>query len=189
MIFHETNLKGVWVIALEPRLDERGFFVRTYCDQEFAANRLNTRWPQSNHTLTREKGAIRGLHFQAEPHPEIKTVRCIRGAIFDVVVDVRPNSLTFGRWEAFELTAKNQTVLYIGAGFAHGFQTLEPDSEVLYQMSESYHSDLSRGVRYDDPAMGIRWPLPVTTLSERDSALPLLAELAAKKSGPETMVD
>jgi len=183
MLFRETSLEGLWLITLEPRLDERGFFVRTYCDEEFAARGLNTRWPQANHTLTRDKGAIRGLHFQAEPHAEIKTVRCVRGAVFDVAVDVRPNSPTFGRWEAVELTPTNNKVLYIGAGFAHGFQTLEPDSEVLYQMSDSYHPDLSRGIRCDDPAIGIRWPLPVTTVSDRDRGLPLLAELVPKNSG------
>jgi len=177
MQFRESNLKGLWLITLEPRLDERGFFVRTYCDEEFAAHGLNTRWPQSNHTLTRDKGAIRGLHFQAEPYPEIKTVRCIRGAIYDVAVDVRSNSPTFGRWEGFELTASNNRILYIGAGFAHGFQTLEPDSEVLYQMSESYRPELSRGVRYDDPPIGIRWPLAMTVISERDRGLPRLADL------------
>jgi dTDP-4-dehydrorhamnose 3,5-epimerase len=177
MLFRETNLKGLWLITLEPRLDERGFFVRTYCDKEFAARGLNTRWPQSNHTLTRDKGAIRGLHFQAEPHPEIKTVRCIRGAIYDVAVDVRPNSPTFSRWEAFELTSANNDVLYIGAGFAHGFQVLEPDSEVLYQMSDVYYPELARGVWYDDPAIRINWPLPVATISERDRNLPMLSEI------------
>jgi dTDP-4-dehydrorhamnose 3,5-epimerase len=177
MKFSETNLKGLWLITLEPLMDERGFFVRTYCDEEFGTQGLNTKWRQLNHTLTRDKGAIRGLHFQAEPHPEIKTVRCIRGAIYDVAVDVRPASPSFGCWEAFELTPANNRVLYIGAGFAHGFQTLESDSEVLYQMSECYYSDLSRGVRSDDPALGIPWPLPVTTVSERDRGLPLLSQL------------
>jgi dTDP-4-dehydrorhamnose 3,5-epimerase len=189
MIFRESNLKGLWLVTLEPRLDERGFFVRTYCDEEFSKQGLNTHWPQSNHTLTRDKGAIRGLHFQAQPHPEIKTVRCVRGAIFDVAVDVRPTSPTFGRWEAFELTPTNNQVLYIGAGFAHGFQTLEPNSEVLYQMSDSYYSDLSGGVRYDDPEIRIRWPFLVTIVSERDRGLPLLAELPLKNSGPEKKVD
>ena len=122
MQFRETRLKGVWLITLEPRIDERGFFMRTYCEEEFAAQSLNTHWPQCNHTLTRDKGSVRGLHYQAEPRPEIKTVRCVRGSIFDVVVDLRPESATCGKWERFELSSVRNQMIYIGAGFAHGFQ-------------------------------------------------------------------
>jgi dTDP-4-dehydrorhamnose 3,5-epimerase len=180
MIFTETRLKGTWVIKLEPRVDERGFLVRTYCENEFAAHSLNTRWPQCNLTLTKEKGMIRGMHFQADPRPEIKLVRCTRGAIYDVVVDVRPNSSTFGHWAAFELSPAKSEMLYIGAGFAHGFQTLEGDSEVFYQMSDFYVPDLARGIRWNDPKVGIEWPLANPVLSERDQLLPVLSELKAQ---------
>ncbi len=191
MIFRESRLKGVWAITLEPHRDERGWFVRTFCENEFAAHALNTRWPQCNQTLTRARGAIRGLHFQEEPHPEIKLVRCLRGAIFDVVVDMRPDSGTYGQWEAFELSPAHEKMLYIGPGFAHGFQTLEPDSEVFYQMSDFFFPGLATGVRWDDPALGIRWPLPVSVISERDLKLPLFFDLAAarKSSGLTEKLD
>ena len=167
------------LILLTPRRfsDARGYFEETYNEATFRAAGISTHFVQDNQSYSAVPGTIRGLHFQAEPHPEIKTVRCMRGAIYDVAVDVRPSSPTFGRWEAFELSASNNKVLYIGAGFAHGFQVLEPDSEVLYQMSESYYPELSRGVRYDDPAMGIRWPLAVTMVSERDRNLTLLCAM------------
>src|SRR5690242_16911918 len=138
MKFSPTTLPGVWLIDLEPRTDERGFLARTYCDQEFSAHGLNTRWPQCNLTLTKQRGMVRGMHFQAEPKPEIKLVRCAVGAIYDVVVDVRRDSPSFGRWEAFELTGENRRMVYVPAGFAHGFQCLKDNSEVFYQMSEFY---------------------------------------------------
>jgi dTDP-4-dehydrorhamnose 3,5-epimerase len=176
MIFRKTRLKGVWRIQLEPRSDERGYFVRTYCEREFAENGLNTCWRQCNLTLTKLKGMVRGLHFQAEPHPEIKLVRCTTGAIYDVVVDVRPDSSTYGQWEGFELTPATGEMLYISAGFAHGFQTLQDDSMVFYQMSDFYFPELARGIRWNDPALGIIWPLESTGLSPRDQTLPFLAE-------------
>ncbi len=177
MKFHPTTLAGLWCIELEPRGDERGFLARTYCDKEFAAAGLNTRWPQCNLTLTRQAGAVRGMHFQAEPHPEIKLIRCAAGAIFDVLVDVRPDSPTFGRWEGFELTARNGRQLYVPGGFAHGFQCLTEDCEVFYQMSAEYIAELARGLRHDDPQVGIRWPREVAQVSARDAGLPSLAEL------------
>ena len=180
MRFTPTKLEGVWLIELEPRTDERGFFARTFCEQQFAAQGLNTRWPQGNLTRTCQRGGIRGLHWQAEPKPEVKLVRCSAGAIWDVVVDVRRGSPTFGGWEAFELTADNGHQLYIPAGFAHGFQCLADYSEVAYLMGEFYVPELARGLRWDDPAVGIAWPLPDPVLSERDRQLPLLAKLAAK---------
>ena len=179
MMFHETTLAGLWRVELEPRGDERGFLARTYCEREFAAAGLNTRWPQCNLTLTRQSGAIRGMHFQAEPQPEIKLIRCAAGAIYDVLVDVRPDSPTFGRWEGFDLTARNHLQLYVPGGFAHGFQCLSEDCEVFYQMSAEYVSDLARGLRHDDPEIAIRWPLPTTQVSARDSGLPSLKELFA----------
>ncbi|HZL14013.1 MAG TPA: dTDP-4-dehydrorhamnose 3,5-epimerase [Verrucomicrobiae bacterium] len=177
MKFSRTSLAELWLIELEPREDERGFFARTFCEKEFAEHGLNTRWPQCNLTLTKKRSAIRGMHFQAEPKPEIKLVRCVAGKIFDVVVDVRRDSPTFGKWEGFELSAENHRQLYVPAGFAHGFQCLSENSEVFYQMSEFYFPELARGVRWNDPAIGIRWPLPDASLSERDRQLPLLAEL------------
>jgi len=175
--FSQTNLAGLWRLELELREDERGFLARTFCEQEFTAHGLNTRWPQCNLTLTKQRGTIRGMHYQAEPKPEIKLIRCAAGAIFDVLVDVRPGSPTFGQWEGFELTAQNRRSLYVPGGFAHGFQCLTDNCEVFYQMSEFYHADLARGLRFDDPKVGITWPVANSTLSERDRSLPLLAEL------------
>ena len=177
MKFSRTTLPGLWLIELELREDERGFLARTYCEKEFAALGLNTRWPQCNLTLTKKRGAIRGMHFQAEPKPEIKLIRCAAGKIFDVLVDVRRNSPTFGKWEGFELSAENRRQLYVPGGFAHGFQCLADNCEVFYQMSESYFPELARGLWWNDPAVGIGWPLPEATLSERDQKLPLLADL------------
>ena len=177
MKFSQARLPGVWVIDLERRTDERGFFARTYCDEEFAAHGLNTRWPQANTSFTRRRGFIRGMHFQAEPHPEIKVVRCTAGAIYDVVVDVRSGLPSFGQWEGFELTAENRRSLYIPAGFAHGFQCLVEGCEVAYLMSDYYVAELARGVRWNDPAIGLQWPSRDAAVSERDAKLPLLAEL------------
>lgn len=177
MKFIPARLPDVWMIELDLREDERGFLARTFCEDEFARYGLNTRWPQCNLTLTRRTGSIRGLHFQAPPKPEIKLIRCAVGRVFDVLVDVRPKSPTFGKWEAFELTARNRRMLYVPEGLAHGFQCLEDNCELFYQMSESYVPELARGVRWNDPAIGIEWPLPMADVSERDRQLPLLAEL------------
>ena len=176
MKFSPARLPGVWVIDLELRTDERGFFARTYCDEEFTTHGLNAHWPQANTSFTSGRGLIRGLHFQAEPHPEVKVVRCTAGAIFDVVVDVRPAAPTFGKWEGFELTSENRRALYIPAGFAHGFQCLVDSCEVTYLMSERYLPELARGIRWNDPAIGVAWPMSEQRLSARDAALPLLKE-------------
>jgi dTDP-4-dehydrorhamnose 3,5-epimerase len=176
MKFSKTSLAGLWIIDLELREDERGFLARTFCENEFTEHGLNIRWPQCNLTLTKKRGVIRGMHFQSSPRPEIKLVRCAAGAIFDVAVDVRPNSPTFGKYEGFELSAQNRRMLYIPGGFAHGFQCLADNSEVFYQMSEFFFADLSRGVRWNDSTVAIKWPLPDPALSERDRNLPLLAE-------------
>ncbi len=175
MRFIPSDLSGVWLIELEPRSDDRGFFARTYCEQEFAARGLGTHWPQTNLTRTLHRGMVRGMHWQADPRPEVKLVRCSAGAIWDVVVDVRPKSPTYGRWEAFELTADNGRQLYIPGGFAHGFQCLADGSEVAYMMGESYVPELARGLRWDAPEVGIAWPLPDPFLSERDRGLPGLS--------------
>lgn len=179
MKFQKTALAGVWLIELEPRSDERGFFARTYCAREFVAHRLNTHWPQCNLTLTRHRGAVRGMHFQAEPHAETKLIRCAAGAVYDVVVDLRPSSPSFGQWAGFELSAQNHQQLYVPGGFAHGFQCLHDCCELFYQMSEEYVPELTRGLRHDDPAVGIRWPQPITQISERDRNLPELATVRA----------
>jgi len=177
MKFAPTSLAGLRVIELELREDERGFLARTFCEREFAAQGLNTRWPQCNLTRTKRRGMIRGMHFQAAPGPEIKLIRCAAGAIFDVLVDVRRDSPTFGKWAGFELSAANHRTLYVPGGFAHGFQCLADDCEVFYQMSEFFIPELARGLRWNDPAVNILWPLPNPELSERDRHLPLLAEL------------
>jgi dTDP-4-dehydrorhamnose 3,5-epimerase len=177
MKFSKTTLPGVWLIELEPRQDERGFLARTYCSKEFADHGLNTQWPQCNLTLTKQRGMLRGMHFQAEPKPEIKLIRCAVGAVFDVLVDVRRDSPAFGRWEGFELTGDNRRTLYVPGGIAHGFQCLTDKCEVYYQMSEFYVADLARGIRWDDPQVGIQWPLPKPIVSERDRHLPLLEEM------------
>jgi dTDP-4-dehydrorhamnose 3,5-epimerase len=178
MKFARTTLPGAWVIELEPREDERGFLARTFCENEFADHGLNTRWPQCNLTLTRKRGIIRGMHYQAEPKAEIKLIRCSAGAVYDVLVDIRRDSPMFGKWEAFDLTSSNRRTLYVPGGIAHGFQCLQDNSELFYQMSEVYFPDLARGIRWDDPAVGITWPLPEPLISERDRNLPLLSAIA-----------
>ena len=178
MKFTRAGFDGVWLIEPEPHKDDRGFFARTYCDQEFTARGLNTQWVQQNHTRTQGVGSVRGMHWQANPKPEIKLVRCLVGRVLDVVVDVRLDSPTFGHWHCVELSADNMRALYISAGFAHGFQCLEESCELFYLMSEFYHADLARGLKCDDPELGITWPFPVIGLSPRDAALPLLQELS-----------
>ena len=177
MKFHATSLGGVWLIDLETRQDARGFLARTYCESEFAARGLNTIWPQCNLTMTKKRGMLRGLHYQAEPKPEIKLIRCSAGAIWDVLVDARPDSAGFGKWEAFELSAKNHRQLYVPGGYAHGMQCLTDNCEVFYQMSESYAPALARGFRWNDPTLNIPWPVAHPEVSERDLHLPLFPAL------------
>lgn len=179
-----SALPGLWVIDVDKHGDERGFFARTYCETEFLAHGLNVRWPQCNLTATLRRGMLRGLHFQAEPKPETKLVRCTAGSIYDVVVDVRHGSPTFGQWRGFELAAESCRILYVPAGFAHGFQCLADDCQVFYQMSESYDPALSRGVRWDDPGIHVEWPLPAPLVSPRDSALPTLDALQQAELTP-----
>jgi dTDP-4-dehydrorhamnose 3,5-epimerase len=168
------ELPGVYMVYLERIEDQRGSFARTFCQREFAAHGLDPVVAQCNVSCNRSKGTLRGLHYQLPPAGEAKLVRCLRGAIYDVAVDLRPSSPHFGRWCAAELTGENDAMLYISKGFGHGFQTLQDDTEVFYQMSEFYVAALSRGVCYDDPAIGVRWPLPVTVLSEPDRLRPCL---------------
>jgi dTDP-4-dehydrorhamnose 3,5-epimerase len=173
MKWRETKLEGVWQVQLERAEDERGWFARTYCEEEFRARGLNATWPHINLSSTRQRGTLRGLHYQAAPKSETKYLRCLTGAVFDVVVDLRPNSPTRGHWAAFELSADTGLGLYIPAGCAHGFQTLTHDTLLLYQMSEGYDPHLARGVRWDDPTLRIDWPIAAPLLSERDRGLPL----------------
>ena len=179
MIFEETRLAGAWVIEPECMEDERGFFARTWCRREFAERGLSTEVAQCSISHNRKKGTLRGMHYQAPPHAEVRLVRCTRGAIYDVIIDLRPGSPTYRRWIAEELTAGNRRMLYIPQGFAHGFQTLVDDTEVFYQMSEFYHPESARGIRWDDPAIGINWPHRQVILSDKDATLPTLQELDA----------
>lgn len=172
MIFKETMLAGVVEIHLDPLSDERGFFARSWCEKEFELRGLNPRLAQCNVSFNVRKGTLRGIHYQAEPYPEAKIVRCTQGAIYDVAVDLRPQSATFRRWVAAVLTAENRRMLYIPEGCAHGLLTLMDNTEVFYQMSEFYHPELARGVRFDDPAFGIDWPEKIEVISERDRNCP-----------------
>lgn len=174
MIITKLPLAGALLIDPEPIEDERGFFARVWDGEILAADGCRTEIRQCSTSYNRDKGTVRGLHGQGEPHPECKIVRCIRGAIFDVIVDARPESVTYGRWHGVELSADNRRAVYIPAGFAHGFQTLADDSEVFYMMTTPYHPESQYGFRYDDPAIGIDWPLPVTSVSERDQGFPPL---------------
>lgn len=174
MIFAELALPGVWLVRPERRTDARGFFARTFCADAFAAAGLPTAWAQCNVSFNARAGTLRGLHWQAEPHPEGKLIRCVAGAIFDVVADVRNGSATRGRWVGVILSAASGEALYIPPGLAHGFQALRDASEIFYQMTERYHAGLASGVRWDSPALGIDWPLPEPLVSDRDAALPVL---------------
>jgi dTDP-4-dehydrorhamnose 3,5-epimerase len=173
MIFRETRLKGAFIIEPERLEDERGFFARTFCLEEFKAHGIHFQVVQCNISFNKKKGTLRGMHYQIAPYEEAKLVRCTRGAIYDVIIDLRPESPTFKQWIAVELTAENHQMLYVPEGFAHGFQTLEDNTEVFYQMSEFYHPECVRGVRWDDPAFGIEWP-PVEQriISPKDQEYP-----------------
>ena len=168
MKFQELALSGAFVLDPERLEDERGFFARTWCREEFAARGLVGTIAQCSLSFNRRKGTLRGMHYQAAPHEETKIVRCTMGAVYDVIVDLRPDSPTRKKWVGLELTAENRRMLYVPEGFAHGFQTIEDDTEVFYQMSESYHSESARGVRWNDAAFDIRWPQTPQVMSERD---------------------
>ena len=179
MIFRETALKGAYVIELEPFSDERGQFARSWCREEFARQGLPTELAQGNVSINTTRGTIRGMHYQLAPHEEIKLMRCVRGAIYDVIVDVRPGSPTFHQWIGVELTPTAFRMLYVPAGFAHGFQTLADDTEVNYLVSAPYVPDAARGLRYNDPQLAIDWPLPMSRISKQDSAWPLVEKADA----------
>lgn len=172
MRFTETPLGGAFLIDLEPVEDERGFFARTYCEEEFRSRGLDSRIAQCSMAFSRRRGTVRGMHYQREPYAEVKLVRCTRGGVYDVIIDLRPHSPTFRHCFAAELTAANRRMLYIPTGFAHGYQTLEDATEITYQMSTPYHPEAAAGVRWDDPAFGVRWPLAVSVIAERDLSYP-----------------
>jgi dTDP-4-dehydrorhamnose 3,5-epimerase len=172
VIRRDTTIPGAFVLEPEPRADARGFFARTWCRREFEAMGLEPRLAQCSVSYNQRAGTLRGMHFQAAPHGEAKVVRCTAGAVFDVVLDLRPDSPAYLRWFGTELSAENRLSLYVPEGVAHGFQTLADGAEVFYQISEEFFPDLARGVRWDDPAFGIRWPLPDPVLSPRDRGYP-----------------
>lgn len=178
MIFTPTPLPGAFVIDIEPHVDERGFFARTLCADEFARHVLNPCFVQQSVSWNPRAGTLRGMHYQAVPHAEEKLVRVTRGAVFDVIVDLRRGSPAFGRWFGLELSADNRRQLYIPQGVAHGFQTLQPETEVSYAMTVAFRSESARGLRWDDPALGIVWPeCAVRTISAKDRALPFLKDM------------
>lgn len=169
MIFTETRITGAYRVEPERYADERGFFARTWCREEFKAHGLTAELAQCSVSYNHRKGTLRGMHYQAAPHAETKLVRCTQGAIYDVVLDLRPDSPTFRQWEAFELSAENRRALYLPEGCAHGFQTLTDGAEVFYQISAEYCPESARGVRWNDPVFAIRWPLPVSIISAKDT--------------------
>jgi dTDP-4-dehydrorhamnose 3,5-epimerase len=158
MKFIETKLKGAYIIEIDRIEDDRGFFARSWCQKEFTERGLNPNLVQCNISFNHKKGTLRGMHYQIKPHEEAKLVRCTQGAIYDVIIDIRMESPTFKEWVAVELTAENRKMLYIPEGMAHGLQTLEDNTEVFYQMSDFYHPDSARGIRWNDPAFQIKWP-------------------------------
>ena len=173
MIFVETEFKGAFVVELEPRSDERGFFARTWCQREYQEHGLATNIVQSNLSFSRKAGTLRGMHYQVAPYEETKLIRCTKGAIYDVIIDLRPISSTYMQWSAFELTEENYRMLYVPKGFANGFQTLIDDVELFYHVSQFYSPESERGVRWNDPHFGVKWPdVPVRTMSEKDRNWP-----------------
>ena len=172
MIFNETKLKGVFIIEPERIEDERGFFARAFCRKEFLTHGLDFKIVQCSISHNKLKGTLRGMHYQVAPKAESKIVRCTKGAIYDVVIDLRPDSPTYCQWISVELTSDNRRMIYVPEGFAHGFQTLENDTEVFYQMNEVYAPECAKGVRWDDPAFGIKWPIFKKIISNKDCKYP-----------------
>lgn len=174
MVFKETAVNGAYLVELDPRGDIRGFFARAWCSKEFGTQGLRPNMVQANTSFNKYKGTLRGLHYQTHPKPEAKFMRCIRGRIYDVLVDLRPESPSFKKWVGVDLTAENRLALYIPEQCAHGYLALEDNSEVLYLVSELYSPECERGIRYDDPAIKIDWPISIEHISEKDLAWPLL---------------
>jgi dTDP-4-dehydrorhamnose 3,5-epimerase len=176
MIFSPTPLKGSYVIDLEPFFDDRGWFTRFYCKDEFRQIEHDKEWVQMNHSMTYKKGAVRGMHFQLAPYREIKMVRCIAGAVYDVIIDLRRGSESFLKWFGIELSAQNKKMIYIPEGFAHGFQCISDNCELIYHHTEFYKPGLEGGIMFKDPAIGIKWPLDVSLVSKRDESHPFIDE-------------
>ncbi len=172
MKFIKTDLKGAYIIELEASEDERGYFARTFCRREFAEQGLNYEVAQCSISYNARRGTLRGMHYQVEPHREVKLVHCVGGSLYDVIVDLRPESDTYCRWIGVELSPLKRRLIYVPEGFAHGFQTLEDNTTVYYQISEFYAPQSARGVRWDDPAFGIKWPLSDPIISEKDRLMP-----------------
>ena len=172
MKLQETPLPGAYIVELDAKEDQRGYFARTYCRKEFSAAGLHFEVVQCNISNNLRKGTLRGMHYQVDPAAEIKLVQCVSGSLYDVIIDLRPESKTYCRWFGLELSAANRRLLYIPQGFAHGFQTLEKNSTIYYLMSEYYAAQYSRGVRWDDPAFSIKWPLSDPIMTEKDRLLP-----------------
>jgi len=173
MTFTETKLRGAYIIEVQKFEDNRGFFGRTFCQKEFKDHGLNPNVAQANVSFNKKKGTLRGMHYQAAPYGEIKLVRCTRGAIYDVIIDVRPDSPTYKQWVGVPLKEDTFTMLYVPEGFAHGFETLDDETEVIYQVSQFYTPGSERGIRYDDPVFRIDWPLEVQVISDKDGSWPV----------------
>ena len=174
MIFNPTKLAGAFTIDVQPFEDDRGFFTRTFSEEEFIEHGLAKHFVQANHSGTKGRGVIRGMHFQNSPHCEVKLVKCVQGAIFDVIVDIRAGSPTFLQWFGAELSAENKRMMYVPEGFAHGFQSLTDYSEITYMVSAFYNKESEGGVRYDDAKVNIEWPLPVSLVSDKDQKIPYI---------------
>ena len=172
MEFLKTKFENAFLINFTSHTDERGSFFRFYCQNEFKENSININWIQMNHSINKEKGTIRGLHFQVEPYSEIKLVRCIKGSVFDVIVDLRKDSDTYLQWQSFELSSKNCNAILIPKGFAHGFQTLEKNSELIYLHSEYYNKEYERGIYFNDKSLNIKWPIKKIIISSKDTSHP-----------------
>lgn len=172
MIFSETALKGAFVIDIEKHEDERGFFARGWCEKEFQEHGLVSSIVQANISYNKNKGTLRGMHYQESPHEETKLIRCTKGALYDVIIDLRPESATYKQWIGVELTAENYKFLYVPENFAHGFQTLEDNTEAIYQVSQFYTPGAEQGIRWDDPAFNIKWPGEVEVISDKDGKWP-----------------
>jgi dTDP-4-dehydrorhamnose 3,5-epimerase len=184
MKFSETKIPGVFLLELEKRTDDRGYFARAWCAREFQEQGLNPRLVQINTALSHKAGTLRGIHYQEPPFAEAKLVRCLRGAIFDVAVDLRPESPTFTEWVACELTADNGRMLYVPEGCGHGYQTLVDETEMLYQTSEFYAPQAARGALWNDAQIGVRWPLAVSEMSEADRNWPPLSAASRRRAAP-----
>lgn len=176
MKFTETKLKGAFIIEPELLKDERGFFARMFCQKEFKAHGLNPKLVQCSLSYNRHKGTLRGMHYQIDPKAEARLVRCTKGSIYDVIIDLRKTSPTYCEWLAVELSAENYKMIYVPKGFVHGFLTLEDNTEVFYQMSEFYAPECARGVRWDDPVFNIKWPIKEKIISKKDKDIPLIIE-------------